>query len=110
LKLGFSGLMTSLTPVMVPPVPTPATSMSILPSVSSHSSTAVVRRWISGLAGFWNCCGMTALGISLRSCSALRIAPFMPSAPGVSTTSAPSALRIIRRSMLIVSGMVRISR
>ena len=32
--------------------------MSTLPSVSRQISSAVVRRWISGLAGFANCCGM----------------------------------------------------
>jgi hypothetical protein len=50
--------MTSPTPVMVPPVPIPATRMSALPSVSRQISSAVVFRWISGFAGFWNCWGM----------------------------------------------------
>ena len=57
-KDGLRALMTSPTPVMVPPVPTPETRMSTLPSVSRQISSAVVLRWISGLAGFWNCCGM----------------------------------------------------
>ncbi len=39
-------------------VPTPATRMSTLPSVSCQSSGPVVRRWIAGLAGFLNCCGI----------------------------------------------------
>ena len=43
------------TPVMVPPVPTPATKMSIFPSVSRQISSAVVLRWNAGLAGFSNC-------------------------------------------------------
>src|ERR1017187_1918821 len=40
---------------MVPPVPMPETSTSIEPSVSSQISGPVVRKWISGLAGFLNC-------------------------------------------------------
>ena len=56
LSAGLRALSTSATPVMVPPVPTPATRMSTLPSVSRQISSAVVRRWISGLAGFSNCC------------------------------------------------------
>jgi hypothetical protein len=51
-------LMTSLTPVMVPPVPTAETRMSAMPSVSFQISSAVVWRWISGLAGLWNCWGI----------------------------------------------------
>ena len=95
---------------MVPPVPTPATKMSTLPSVSFQISSAVVRRCTSGLAGFSNCCGMKESGVSAASSSALAIAPFMPFAPGVSTSSAPYARSRLRRSTLMVSGMVRISR
>ena len=43
---------------MVPPVPTPETITSTSPCVSFQISSAVVRRWISGLAGFSNCCGI----------------------------------------------------
>jgi hypothetical protein len=39
---GFRFLSTSPTPVHVPPVPTAETKMSILPSVSSQISSAVV--------------------------------------------------------------------
>ena len=60
---GLRFLMTSPTPVMVPPVPTPETRMSTLPSVSRQISSAVVWRWISGLAGFLNCCGMNEFGV-----------------------------------------------
>ena len=42
--------------------------------------------------------------------SAREMAPFIPSAPGVSTSSAPRALRSLRRSTLMVSGIVRMSR
>ena len=55
---GLRALITSPTPVMVPPVPMPATRMSARPSVSRQISSAVVVRWISGFAGFSNCCGM----------------------------------------------------
>ena len=47
---GLRSLITSATPVMVPPVPTPATKMSMAPSVSRHTS-AVVARWMAGFAG-----------------------------------------------------------
>ena len=40
--VGFLGLMKRATPVMVPPVPTPATNASTSPSVSSQISGAVV--------------------------------------------------------------------
>ena len=43
-KLFLRDLITSLTPVMVPPVPTAETRMSALPSVSFQISSAVVWR------------------------------------------------------------------
>src|SRR5664280_1971431 len=46
---GLRSFSTSPTPVMVPPVPTPATKMSTSPSVSSQTSSAVVARWTAGL-------------------------------------------------------------
>ena len=48
-------------------------------------------------------------GVSFASCSALAIAPFMPSVPGVRTNLAPSIASNVRRSNDIVSGIVRIS-
>ena len=57
-RAGLRCLRTSPQPVIVPPVPTPQTRMSTLPSVSRQISRAVVLRWISGLAGFLNCWGM----------------------------------------------------
>ena len=66
LKQGLRFLITSLTPVIVPPVPTPETRISTLPSVSAQISSAVVRRWMSGLAGFLNCCGMKELGFAVQ--------------------------------------------
>ena len=56
-RSGLRSLRRSPQPVIVPPVPTPATSTSTLPSRSRQISSAVVRRWISGLAGFENWLG-----------------------------------------------------
>ena len=111
LRTGFFGFQKRPTPVIVPPVPTPATKTSILPSVSFQSSAAVVASWIAGFAGFSNCCGWTPFGpYSARSSCAFAIAPFMPIGPGVSTTSAPRSFRTLRRSTDIVSGIVRMRR
>ena len=44
LNAGLRDLITSLVPVMVPPVPTPETRISTLPSVSRQISSAVVLR------------------------------------------------------------------
>ena len=74
---------------MVPPVPTPATRMSTPPSVSAQISSAVVRTWMAGLAGFSNCWGMKKSPSPLAISSALAMAPPMPSGPGVRTSSAP---------------------
>ena len=95
-------------PVSVPPVPTEATKISILPSVSRQISSAVVSSWIFGLTGFSNCCGINAFPYSSFNWAAFSIAPRMPSRPWVSTTSAPSAVTIFLRSTLMVSGMVKI--
>ena len=89
LRPGLRGLSTCPTPVIVPPVPTPAMKTSTWPSVSVQISSAVVVRWMAGLAGLTNCCGTNEFGVSAATCSARAIAPFMPSAPGVSTSSAP---------------------
>ena len=43
---------------------------------------AVVARWIAGLAGFLNCCGMKALGFPWTISSARRTAPGIPSDAG----------------------------
>ena len=71
------------TPVNVPPVPTPATNASILPSVSSQISGPVVFSWIAGFAGLSNWRISTyLLGSAAASSSAFAIAPFIPLAPG----------------------------
>src|SRR5205085_512070 len=107
---GLRAFSTEPTPVSVPPVPTPLTTTSTRPPVSRQISSAVVRRWISGLAGFWNCCGMNASGRLFTISSARAIAPRMPCAAGVSSSSAPSSSSILRRSSDMLSGIVRISR
>jgi len=104
---GLCAFKPSPTPLTVPPVPTPATKISTLPSVSRQISWAVVSTCLAGLAGFSNCCRMMEPGVSSRNDSALAMAPFMPSAPGVNTRWAPSAFNRLRRSILIVSGIVR---
>ena len=108
--LGLRAFSTSPTPLIVPPVPTPETTMSTSPFVSFQISSAVVRRWMSGLAGFSNCCGMNAPGVASMISCALAIAPFMPWAAGVRTNSAPSSASILRRSTDMDSGITRISR
>mmetsp|Transcript_66050 Transcript_66050/g.149075 ORF Transcript_66050/g.149075 Transcript_66050/m.149075 type:complete len:206 (+) Transcript_66050:536-1153(+) len=108
--LGFMGLRNCEQPVMVPPVPTPATSTSISPSHCSQISGPVVSRCTLGLSALLNCWHMYPLGpSSLRICSALATAPPMPLPPGVKTRSAPKARNSTRRSMLMVSGIVSTS-
>ena len=107
---GFFDLRYFPAPVTVPPVPTPPTRMSISPLVSAQISGPVVFSWIAGFAGVLNCWGMKELGMLAASSSALAMAPYMPLAPSVSSSSAPRALRSFRRSILMVSGMVRMIR
>ncbi len=55
------------------------TGASMAPPVSSQSSGPVVLKWISGFAGFWNCCSRTYRpGSPAQICSAFVIAPFIP--------------------------------
>ena len=86
---GLRFFRTCPTPVMVPPVPTPATKMSTSPSVSSQISSAVVWRWISGLAALANCWAQMAFSVVATISLAFSTAPRMPSEPGVRTISAP---------------------
>ena len=108
LTFGFFSFNPRPVPVIVPPVPTADTKISTSPSVSSQISFAVVTLWIAGFASFSNCCGMNAFPYSSFNSSALLIAPFIPSLPGVRTICAPSAETILRRSTLMVSGIVKI--
>jgi len=103
---GLRSLSTSPTPVIVPPVPMPDTTISTPPSVSRQISSAVVRRWISGFASLANWRARTAPGRSAAICSARCTAPRMPSEAGVSTSSAPNPRRRARRSFDMDSGMV----
>mmetsp|Transcript_27370 Transcript_27370/g.76770 ORF Transcript_27370/g.76770 Transcript_27370/m.76770 type:complete len:265 (+) Transcript_27370:447-1241(+) len=105
---GLRGFRYCPDPVMVPPVPTPPTRASISPLVSLQISGPVVSRWILGLSGLLNCCSKNPPWVAAIS-SALPMAPPMPLAAGVRTTSAPKALRSTRRSMLMLSGIVRMS-
>mmetsp|Transcript_33965 Transcript_33965/g.69344 ORF Transcript_33965/g.69344 Transcript_33965/m.69344 type:complete len:309 (+) Transcript_33965:315-1241(+) len=107
---GLSGLRYWPHPVSVPPVPTPPTRMSTLPSVSFQISGPVVSLWTFGLSGLLNCCRRNPSSPSSpTSSSALAIAPPIPFAAGVSTRSAPNAFSSTRRSMLMDSGIVRMS-
>ncbi len=104
---GFLAFNTSPMPLIEPPVPTPDTTTSTEPSVSFQISSAVEIRWISGLALFSNCCGITAPGVSARSSCARLTAPRMPFSAGVNSSLAPSRTSILRRSIDIDSGMTR---
>ena len=86
---GFSDFSFRPVPDTVPPVPTQATNTSSCPSVSSIISTAVVCSCAIGLAALANCCKIIAPGIEAHSSSARAIAPFIPKAPGVSSSWAP---------------------
>ena len=76
-------------PVMCPPVPTPVIIASSPSGKSSRISFAVVSRWIFTLAGFSNCCGIQAPGVSARSSFARAMAPDMPFSRGVRSKRAP---------------------
>ena len=106
---GFRSFKSSPTPLMVPPVPTPATKMSTAPAVSSQISTPVVSRWARVLAGFLNCSRSTMPGGRAAISRALSTASRM-SEPGVKTTCAPRNLRRATRSRDMRSGMVRTRR
>mmetsp|Transcript_68331 Transcript_68331/g.182035 ORF Transcript_68331/g.182035 Transcript_68331/m.182035 type:complete len:258 (-) Transcript_68331:106-879(-) len=95
---------------MVPPVPMPPTIMSTSPSVSDQISGPVVSRCTFGLSGLLNCwSNMASDPRELTISSALAMAPPIPLAAGVKTTSAPKALSRTRRSILMDSGMVSFS-
>ena len=84
--------------------------MSTLPSISSYISGPVCSLWVLGLARFTNCPGIKLPGIWAASSSAFAIAPFMPLAPSVSTSSAPYAFISCLRSTDMVSGITMIIR
>ena len=55
MRLPFVVLRKRETPVIVPPVPTPATKMSTAPAVSSQISGPVVCSWMAGFVGLLYC-------------------------------------------------------
>jgi hypothetical protein len=67
---GFTRLRKRPTPVIVPPVPTPATNTSIPPSVCSQISGPVVASCVSGFTWLKYWFGWNAPGISLARRSA----------------------------------------
>jgi hypothetical protein len=61
-----------------------------MPSGKSFTiSCAVVRRWMSTLAGLSNWFGTQLPAMLAATSFALSIAPFVPTSLGVSTSSAP---------------------
>ncbi len=93
---------------MVPPVPTPATKKSTWPSVSAQISSAVVALWMATLAGFVNWLARIAPSVLATISLARALAPGMPSAAGVRTSSAPNARSSARRSFEKLSGSTMI--
>ena len=79
---GRSRLRTRPTPVMVPPVPTPATNATRSSPTASRISRAVVRSCDAGLAAFSNCRGMKAPRRLRAICSARATAPAIPCSAG----------------------------
>ena len=67
---GFIRLRKRATPVIVPPVPTPETKTSIVPSVCRQISGPVVSSCVCGLTGLKYWFGWNAPGISDASRSA----------------------------------------
>jgi hypothetical protein len=92
--------------VIVPPVPTEATNTSSFPSRSRQISSAVVRRWTSGLAGFENWFGTQQSPRSRQMRRASSIASFMPPIDSTQTTSAPYSRSSFSRSRLMPCGIV----
>ena len=107
---GLRSLSTWPTPVMVPPVPDPATNQSTRPSVSRQISSAVVRRWTAAFASLSNCRARTAPGVSATMRFAASTASVMPLYGSVSTSSAPYAFSSVRRSFDMDAGIVSTTR
>ena len=74
---------------------------------AARISRAVVRACAAGWAGLSNWRGMNDLGVRAAIASASATAPAIPVCAGVSTSSAPYARKIVRRSMLMLSGITR---
>ena len=84
---GSRALSTWPAPVMVPPVPTPATKTSTRSS-ASRISGPVVRRCASGLAGFSNCWAIQTSS-RLAIARAAATASFIPPSDSMISTRAP---------------------
>ena len=69
--LGFCAFSARATPVIVPPVPMPATKWVTRPAVWSQISGPVVRSCASGFAGFEYWSGRKEPGVSRTSRSAV---------------------------------------
>ena len=105
---GLRSLRNSPTPVIVPPVPTPATNTSTRPPVASQISGPVVRRWISGLAGLENWSGRnTSSPVAIAR--AASTASFIPPIDSVISTRAPYSRSSPSRSRLMPWGIVSTS-
>ena len=105
MRSGLRALRCSPAPVIVPPVPTPQTSTSSLPSSASHSSGPVVRRWASGLAGLENWSGRKTSGF-VAIARAASTASFIPPSDSVICTRAPYRRSRPSRSRLMPCGSV----
>jgi hypothetical protein len=77
--------------------------------VSRQISSAVVRRWISGLAGFENWSGMKQSPRSRAIASAAPTASSIPPSDSVISTRAPKSRSMPSRSRLIPWGRVSTS-
>ena len=101
-------LSTSPAPVIVPPVPTPTTNASTSPASASQISGPVVRRWISGLAGFENWSGRNTSPREAIA-RAASTASFIPPSDSVISTRAPYRRSSPSRSRLMPCGIVSTS-
>ena len=101
------------TPVMVPPVPTPATKCEMRPRVWRQISGPVVCSCASGLAAFEYWSGRNAPGVSRTSRSAVEYYERGSSggtAVGQTTTSAPYERNSAIFSSLILSLITKMHR
>ena len=93
-------------PTSVPPVPMPATTTSTSPRVWRQISGPVASRWAMTLARLANWSGMKrAAGSAATSAAARSMAPSVPRPAGVSSSSAPKAAMMARRSSEAQAGM-----
>ena len=102
---GFFPLRNRDTPMIVPVVPMLDTKWVTFPPVSRQISGPVASKCASGLSGLENWSSITPLpSATIRS--ARSRADSMPPDLGVSTSSAPNARMVWRRSSDWFSGMI----